>query len=456
MSLGKTGREQWGSKLGFILAAAGSAIGLGNIWRFPYLAGENGGAAFIFIYVLCAFAIGIPVLIAEILIGRSTQKDPVGAFKALHKSPFWPAIGGMGVLAGFVILSFYSVVAGWSLGYVVEAIKGSFYQYTAPDSAGKHFNDLIGNVGWSVGYMAAFMLLTMLVVYFGVQKGIERGSKIMMPMLFGLLIIVTIQGLSLEGSSAGLSYLFNPDFSKINAKVVLAALGQAFFSLSLGMGAMLTYGSYLKKKDNIPSSAVWVAVLDTSVAVIAGVAIFTVVFATKQSPDVGPSLIFRTLPAVLTQIPGGYIFSILFFVALVLAALTSTVSLLEVVTAYFVDEKKWDRKKAVLIFGMACLLLGIPSALSFNVLADSTMFGLNFFGLTEFIASNLLLPIGGFFISIFVGWVWHKATVRENVIAGAEGSFGKYPWLLTTWEIVLKYIAPILIFIVLLSSIGLI
>lgn len=451
-----TSREQWGSKIGFILAAAGSAVGLGNIWRFPYLAGENGGGAFIFVYIICVLLIGIPVLIAEILIGRTAQKNPVGSFKALHNSRFWHVIGGMGVLAGFVILSFYTVVAGWTLGYIYEAVNGNLMSYQVSDVANTHFNELTNNSFWNVGLLAAFMILTMAIVYFGVQKGIERGSKIMMPMLFVLLLGLMIRGLTLDGASAGLEYLFNPDWSKINTSVVLAALGQAFFSMSLGMGAMLTYGSYMSRKDNVPVSSAWIALLDTTVAIIAGICIFTVVFATGQNPDVGPSLIFRTLPVVFTKMTGGYFFSILFFIALTLAALTSTVSLLEVVTAYFVDEKKWNRKKVVIMCGTLALLLGVPSALSFNSLSGFTIFDLTFFGLTEFISSNLMLPMGGFFIAIFVGWIWGFEKVKEIIKEGAESLFGRMPWLLSYWKVILRFVAPILIVIVLLSSIGII
>ena len=449
-------RENWGSKLGFILAAAGSAVGLGNIWRFPYLAGENGGAAFIFVYILCVLVIGIPVLVAEILIGRTTQKNPVGTFKQLGKTKFWIAIGGMGVAAGFIILSFYSVVAGWTLGYIYEAISGNLMQYNLPDVAKSHFTVLIQNPAWIISMHGIFMLLTMSVVFFGVQKGIELGSKIMMPLLFVLLIALMIRGLTLEGASKGLEYLFYPDWSKINMKVILNALGQAFFSLSLGMGAMLTYGSYMSKKDNIPSAAIWVAFLDSAIAIIAGVCIFTVVFATGQNPDAGPSLIFRTLPVVFTKITGGYIFSIIFFIALSLAALTSTVSLLEVVSAYFVDEKGWSRKNAVLLFGLMIFIIGIPSALSFSVLSGFTLFDKSFFDLTEFLSSNLMLPIGGFFISIFVGWIWDFEKVIENIKPGAEKIFMKYSWIFIGWKLILKYLAPVLIFIVLLSSIGII
>ncbi len=447
-------REHWGSKIGFILAAAGSAVGLGNIWRFPYLAGQNGGAAFIFVYILCVLAIGIPVLIAEILIGRTAQKNPVGSFKVLTTSKFYHGIGGMGVVAGFVILSFYSVVAGWTIGYLVEAINGSLLNYDVAEKASEHFFVLTHDPVWNVLLLVVFMILTMGIVYFGVQKGIELGSKIMMPLLFVLLLGLMIYGLTLDGSYKGLDYLFNPDWSKINSDVILAALGQAFFSMSLGMGAMLTYGSYLTKKDNIPVSSVWIAFLDTSVAIIAGICIFSVVFATGQNPDVGPSLIFRTLPVVFAKMPGGWYFAVFFFFALSLAALTSTVSLLEVVTAYFVDEKGWKRKNAVIVFGSLVTILGIPSALSFNALADVTIIGKTFFDLTEFISSNLMLPIGGFFIAIFVGWLWGFDKVKLLVKEGSEKLFDNFPWLIIFWKIILRFIAPVLIIIVLLSSIG--
>lgn len=456
MSISGSNREQWGSKAGFILAATGSAVGLGNIWRFPYLAGENGGAAFIFVYIFCVVLIGIPVLIAEILIGRTTQKNPVGSFRTLHKSKFWRGIGGMGVVAGFVILSFYAVVAGWTLGYIFEAVTGNLLNYDIAEEASSHFVELTASPFWNVGLLALVMILTMAIVYFGVQKGIERGSKIMMPLLFVLLIGLMFYGLTMEGSAQGLTYLFNPDWSKINTNVILAGLGQAFFSMSLGMGAMLTYGSYMSRKENVPTSAVWIAVLDTSVALIAGICIFSVVFATGQNPDVGPSLIFRTLPVVFTKMPGGYLFAILFFVALSLAAITSTVSLLEVTTAYFVDEKKWPRKKAVLIIGTITLLLGVPSALSFSPNTSVDIFGFTFFGITEFISSNLMLPIGGFFIAIFVGWIWGFDKVTEYVKEGSEKLFERFPWMIKGWKIVLRFIAPILIIIVLLSSLGII
>lgn len=447
-------REKWGSKIGFILAAAGSAIGLGNIWKFPYITGQNGGAAFIFIYIICIALIGLPVLIAEILMGRTTQRNPVGAFKALTNSKFWPVVGSMGVVAGFVILSFYSVVAGWAVGYIYESAAGNFSSFNTPADAGNHFVLLTSNVYWGVGMLAIFMILSMVFVYAGVQKGIEKGSIILMPLLLVLLIIVMIRGITLDGSSAGLSFLFEPDWSEVTGSTILLALGHAFFTLSLGMGAMMTYGSYMSSKDSIPSAAVQIVFLDTLIAIIAGIAIFTAVFATGQDVAVGPGLIFHTLPIVFTKVPGGYIIAILFFFLLTIAALTSAISLLEVVTAYFIDEKKWKRHNAVLAFGTLAFMFGIPSALSFNVMSDSTLFGLTFFDLADYLASNVMLPLGGLLISIFVAYVWGLDKAILDLKNGSEKLFEKHVWRMNVWKILLKYFAPILIFLVLLNSLG--
>ncbi len=454
MSLQENTREQWGSKLGFILAAAGSAIGLGNIWKFPYVVGDNGGAAFILVYLICTAVIGIPVLMAEILIGRTTQRNPVGAFRQLSGSKFWSAVGGMGVVAGFVILSYYAVVAGWAVGYIYEAASGKFFEFGEPSNAGHHFNSLIEDVWWIVGYFSFFMILTMGVVFSGVQKGIERGSKIMMPILFVLLIILMVRGLTLPGAGEGIAFLLTPDWSHISGQSILIALGQAFFTLSMGMGAMLTYGSYMSKKDSIPIASIQIVILDTSIALMAGVAIFAAVFATGLLPNAGPGLIFHTLPVVFTKMPGGFLFSIIFFILLSIAALTSSISLLEVITAYFVDEKGWKRHKAVIVFGILTFILGIPSALSFNILADVKIFSLTFFDFADFIAANILLPLGGFFIAIFVAKVWGFDKAISELKHGTGKLFNKNPWLLTAWKIFIRYFAPVSIFFVLLHSTG--
>lgn len=449
-------REHWGSKVGFVLAAAGSAIGLGNIWKFPYIAGENGGAAFVFIYLICIALIGLPVLIAEVLMGRTTQRNPVGAFRKLSGSPFWTAIGGLGVLAGFIILSFYSVVAGWSLGYIFEALKGSFYQFSDPAAAGQHFDTLTGKVGWILGWHGVFFTLTMVVVYAGIKGGIERGSKIMMPALFVILLILVIRGITLPGAEQGLKFLWEPDWSKISAQSVLVALGHAFFTLSLGMGAMMTYGSYLSEDDHVPGASLQIVFLDTLIALLAGLAIFTAVFATGQNPGAGPGLIFHTLPVVFARMPGGTLFAILFFLLLSLAALTSAISLLEVVVAYFVDELHWKRHTAVVVFGLITFLLGVPSALSYNLLAEVQLFGKTFFDLADYLASNILLPMGGLFIAVFVAWVWGFDRALGELKKGARNLFERYPFTITVWQIFLKYLAPVMIFIVFLYSIKLI
>ncbi len=428
-------RENFGSKLGFILAAAGSAVGLGNIWAFPYIVGSNGGAAFIVIYLLCVAIIGLPVLLAEILLGRTTQKNPVGTFQALSNSKFWHSVGAMGVLAGFIILSFYAVVAGWSFGYIFEAIRGSFFNFENAQSAIDHFNSLTHSPIWIVGMLALFMILTMSIVAFGIKQGIEKSSKVMMPLLFILLIGVMLRGLTLDGSSIGLKFLFNPDWSVISGNTIIIALGQAFFTLSLGMGAMMTYGSYMSKKDNAVTASVQIVILDTSIALIAGVAIFTAVFALGLDPAEGVGLIFHTLPIVFSKMTGGYFVSIIFFILLFIAALTSAISLLEVVTSYFVDEKKWNRKKAVFVLGGIAFILGIPSALSFNVLADVKFFGMNIFDLVFYLTFNIMLPLGGLLMAIFVAWIWgfDKALpelkkVQNNYLKKQDGRFifGKF------------------------------
>jgi len=300
-----------------------------------------------------------------------------------------------------------------------------------------------------------FMVLTIVIVFAGVQKGIERSSKIMMPVLFVLLLILMIRGLTLDGAEAGINFLWNPDWDKINTGTILLALGHAFFTLSLGMGAMLTYGSYMSEDDNIPKAALQIVTLDTLIALMAGMAIFTSVFAVGLDPAAGPGLIFHTLPGVFVKMPGGYIFSILFFILLSIAALTSSISLLEVVVSYFVDEKKWKRHNAAIVLGIIIAVIGLPSALSFNILADVKIFNLNFFDLVDFIASNILLPFGGLLISIFVAWIWGFDKVLINLKEGAENLFDKYPWLITTWKFFLKFLSPVLIFLVFLHSVGL-
>ncbi|MFH1212999.1 MAG: sodium-dependent transporter [Candidatus Neomarinimicrobiota bacterium] len=445
-------REQWTSRVGFILAAAGSAVGLGNIWKFPYLVGENGGAVFIFLYLICVIIIGLPVVIAETLIGRTAQKNPVGSFKLLSKgNPFWMGVGILGVITGFIILSYYNVIAGWCLGYVVESLKGSFQAMNNTNQAAQLFNRLSGSGRWSLTYHAIFMALTVSIIYFGVTNGIEKSSKILMPSLIIIILILIVRGITLENSRAGIVYLLKPDFTYVTGRTVLMALGQAFFSLSIGMGVMITYGSYLSKKDNIPSSATNIVVIDTVVALLAGFMIFPAIFALGMKPDQGPALLFNTLPILFNQIPGGYWFRILFFILMGVAALTSTISLLEVVTAYFVDEYNLSRKRIAIIAGTVIFLLGVPSALSFGRWSAIRIMNLSFFNFFDYLAANILLPVGGLFITIFVGWFWS----RENVISEINKGAGNVSaWILKSWYFLIRYIAPGLVAIVLLNSIG--
>lgn len=447
-------REKWGSGFGFILAASGSAIGLGNIWKFPYIAGENGGAAFLLVYLLAILIVGVPVLFAEILIGRKSQLNPVGAFAALsNNKTLWKAVGYMGILTSFIILSYYNVVAGWSLGYVIEGFKGSFSEFTNAEIAGNYFKDHISNTSWIISWQSVFAIITITVVYFGVNKGIEKIAKILMPMFFVILLFLVFWGISLPDSSKGLAFLFSPDWSSLTSASILIALGHAFFTLSLGMGALLTYGSYLDTKENIVMSGIAIAFLDTLIAILAGIAIFTAVFSMGFEPDAGPGLAFQVLPAVFARMPGGDIFAVLFFGLLVIAALTSSISLLEVATSYLVDEKGFDRKKVVLYVGFIVFLFGVPSALSFGVWSEFTLFGMNFFDLMDYFSANILLPLGGMFIAIFIGWSIGKEKAVMWLREGAE----KYSdTFMSVWFVFVKYISPAAIALVILKQLGII
>ena len=459
-------REQWSSKTSFILAAAGSAVGLGNIWKFPYIAGENGGAAFLFIYLICIILIGLPILNIEILLGRTTKKNPVGAFVALSDSKFWKYVGIVGVFASFTILSFYSVVGGWSLAYTYEALIGTFNTsaFDNPSSAGEFFDLKNSNALWVLGYHTLFLSMVVIILLSGVRAGLEKASKFLMPILIFILLILVVQGLILPDANKGVSFLFQPDWSKINGQTILLALGHAFFTLSLGMGAMMTYGSYLSDDDDVVNASYLVAFLDTVIAVFAGLAIFTVVFSSGYDPTAGPGLVFHVLPPLLSDLVGGYVFALLFFLLLSIAAVTSGISILEVSVAYLVDEQKFSRKKAVLIMASLVYLAAIPCALSFNLLADSTIDfqgkPFTFFDIADYLASNVLLPLGGLFLAIFAGYFWGIDEVIKNLLIGESNSiyFGnsiaKSQNFKNIFGFTVKYICPILIFLVFLYSIG--
>lgn len=438
-------RGTWGSRIGFILAAAGSAIGLGNIWRYPYVTGQNGGAAFVLLYLACVLVIALPILLAELSLGRHTTLNPVGAIRKLSKSKTWPLVGYLGVITGAGILSFYLVVAGWTLGYIVRTV--------IPSS--ESFAQFVANPWEEMGYFTAFLLLTMYVVLGGVERGIERWSKLLMPALLTILVLLIGYNLTLDGAMKGVEFYLNPDFSKISGSTFLAALGQAFFSLSLGMGTMITYGSYISKKENIPFSAAAVALSDTFIAFLAGLMIFPALFSVGVEPTQGPSLVFEVLPRVFAGMPGGVVLGLLFFVLLAIAALTSTVSLLEVPVAFLVDDKQWSRKKAVLVVSAIVFLLGIPSALSqgfIPALASLDIFGQqDFLSLMSFIFSDLSLPLGGMFICIFVAWVWGSRNALEEIKIGAGA---KTAALLGLWQFLIRYVCPVVIAFILLNVFG--
>ncbi|OSQ41022.1 Na+-dependent transporter [Thalassospira mesophila] len=438
-------REHWGSRLGFILAAAGSAVGLGNIWKFPYMAGVNGGGAFLLIYLALVFTIGLSVMLAEMVIGRMAEKNAIGAFKKL-KGGAWPLVGLCGVAAAFMILSFYSVVAGWTIAYMVKSVSGAISS-SDPAVLGAAFGGFISGSISPLFYHAIFMALTVFVVLSGIGSGIERASKILMPALFVLLLVLIVRAVTLPGADKGLAFLLQPDFSKVTWHTVSDALSQAFFSLSLGMGAMITYGSYLSKKENISGAAGWVTLLDTAVAVLAGLLVLPAVFAFGFDPAAGPGLTFITLPAVFAQMPFGAFFAFLFFLLLAIAALTSSVSILEVVVAYFVDDRGVNRKMASIVVGVIIFFLGIPSSLSMGMMADTKFFGMTFFDLMDFLSSKLLLPIGGLFISLFVGWVVWGAAKAD--IAAHNGTV---PFWINGWGIVVKFIAPLAIAFILIQG----
>ena len=449
-------RGLWGSKAGFVLAAAGSAIGLGNIWRFPTEAANNGGAAFLLVYLGCVIFIGLPVMLAELSIGRHTRKDPVGAIKSVCPKGLWWLVGAMGVITGLFILSYYSVVAGWTVGYI---IKTANYTFTAESNPGQIFGDFATNWWQQLLFHALFLTLSVAVVMGGIKQGIERWSKILMPTLLVMLVLLVIRSVTLPGASAGLSFYLEPDFSKLNMKVFVAALGQAFFSMSLGMGAMITYGSYISKKDNLVTSAIWVGGADATIAIVAGLMVLPALALAGIQPGVdqgGAGLIFAVLPTVFSQMPwqpyGGILFGTAFFLLLTLAALTSAVSLLEVVTAHLVDARGWTRKKATLTVGVASYVLGIPSALSLGAVGflSSISFPggatLGFLDLMDKIFGKLTLTFGAFWICIIAGWAWGIGKAHQEVLLGNSG-FSK---LGKVWSLLVRYLCPIAIFIILI------
>lgn len=446
----------------FTLAAAGSAIGLGNIWKFPYMAAKYGGGAFVLLYLVFVVLVGIPILAAEILIGRQARSNPVGAFKSLGDgNPFWTSVGGLGVLSGFVILSYYSVVGAWTLDYFSKSAWGAYMGADA-DKIQSLFTEMMANPWDQAVWHTVFMAATAAIVLSGVKEGLERWIAVLMPLLVLILLLLVGYALIAGDARRGLTFLFVPHWSRLvfdgdgafTARPVLEALGQAFFSLSLGMGAMLTYGSYLGDHENIPKSAVRVAFFDTAIAVLAAVAIFPILFRYDLDPMVaGPGLAFKVLPLAFSQLPAGRLIGTAFFALLFFAALTSSISLLEVVVAHFIDDRKWTRKAAALAAAVVIWALGIPSALSYNLLSGFTLFhdrqgqGMPFLDSVDLLATNYMLPIGGFFIALFAGW--SRRAVAKRQLEDLSGSRTFH----ALWSVFIRFITPLAVGVLILSMI---
>lgn len=442
----------WSSRLAFVLAATGSAVGLGNIWRFPYVASENGGGAFVLLYLLCIAMLGLPILMAEVMMGRRGRRSPINTIRELAResgaSGKWQIIGWSGVTAGLLILSFYSVIAGWTLSYTWTYLRELVIpsvEFGSPDAV---FGALTGSFVMLAFWHSLFMLMTLFVVSAGVERGLERAVRFLMPTLFLLLLLLVGYGLTTGHFGEALAFLFRPDFARLTPAVVVAAMGQAFFTLSLGMGSIMTYGAYLSSNEPIGRTGAMVAVSDTFVAVVAGLAIFPIAFAHGLDPEGGgPGFIFTTLPHAFAAMKFGTLYAIAFFSLLALAAWTSSISLMEPIVAYMVESCNVTRRGAAWIVGGLAWFLGLGSALSFNHWQEITLFGRTFFEHTNFISSDLLLPAGGMLIAVFAGWVLPRKDSREEMSLLTDGQYG-------LWLTLVRFVAPVLVFIVLLSVTG--
>ncbi len=447
----KTQQVEWSSRFAFILAATGSAVGLGNIWKFPYITGENGGGAFVLVYLLCVLLIGIPLMMAEVMLGRRSKGNPIHTMEVLTAEAGadknWHYLGWMGVTGGFLILSYYSVIAGWSTAYVVKAFFGSFSGANASEVKAI-FDNFVASPLQLIFWHTAFMLATMFIVVRGIEKGFEKSVRWLMPWLFALLFLLVAYAMTTDGYFKGLDFLFKPDFDKLTANSILVAMGQAFFSLSLGMGAIMVYGAYLPKDVSIAKAAMIIAGADTVVALLAGIAIFPIVFSNGLHPNSGPGLVFETLPIAFGNMFGGWLFGVMFFIALVFAALTSSISLIEPAVAWLIENKGFSREKACLISGLIAWLLGLGTVFSFNAWKNFKLFERNLFELIDYLTANLMLPIGGFCIAVFAGWVMHAEHSKEELdLPGEHVSYA-------IWKFLVKFIAPAAVFLVFLNVVG--
>ena len=432
----------WSSRWTFILAATGSAVGLGNIWKFPYMAGDNGGGAFVLVYLACICIIGLPIMLGEIMIGRRGRSSPANSMKSLaveaNTSSAWTLLGATGALAGLLILSFYSVAAGWAMSYIFNG-----FQNITAESSSSSFNNLLSSPSSLIFWHSLFIAITVFIVARGILKGLEKWINTLMPILFLIILLLCVYAMQTGAFLDGLRYLFMPDFSKINSQVMLEALGQAFFTLSLGMGAIMAYGAYMPANQNIGKTAVSVAALDTGVALLAGIAIFPIVFANGLAPSEGPGLVFVTLPIAFSAMPLGILFGTLFFVLLSIAALSSSISLIEPGVAWLIESLKIKRITATILLGFTAWFIGLFSALSFNLLSEFTIFGKNFFDATDFLTNQIMLPLGGIFIAIFVGWIMKKEHVLDEL--GFQENF-----IFKAWYFSVRFVAPTLVGLVFL------
>ncbi|SUZ48102.1 uncharacterized protein METZ01_LOCUS956 [marine metagenome] len=418
------------------------------------MAGQNGGAAFTIVYLVCILVVGLPILLGELVIGRNTQLSPVGAFNKLADKSNWKWVGFLGVASAFVILSFYGVVGGWTLRYTVYSLSGGFESLSGnADASGEVFNSFISNSINPIFWQLLFMSVCIGIIIKGVKSGIEEGSKIMMPLIIVILGILVVRGLTLDGGSEGLIFLFKPKFSDLTPSSIVLALGHAFFTLSLGMGTMLTYGSYLDKKQNLFSSAIWVILLDTAIAMLAGTAIFTIVFAMGADPSAGAGLIFVVLPTIFPQIGGGLVWGTLFFFILFMAALTSAISILEVITAYFIDEKGWSRERATLSFGGVITIVGIFCSLSLGNFNITSIFDISFFDFMDELSSKYMLPIGGALTAIFILYKWGVEAFLDEIKIGMERI--KIDWeLVKTISNTLFIVSALIVCLIILNEVS--
>lgn len=452
-------RGHWNSNLGFVLAAAGSAIGLGNLWKFPYIAYENHGGAFVLVYIAAIALVGLPIMLAEIVLGRKAQKDPVGTFRLLGDGRpggrLWMGTGFLGVLSGFVILSYYSVIAGWTIRYVLMAVSGELGDLVRDDAVNEFFGGFLADGFQQSLWHTVFMGLTVGVVYFGVKDGIERVAKVLVPFLFAILGALAIYSTTTAGFGEAMTFLFRPNFAELEPGAILEALGHSFFTLSLGMGAMLTYGSYMRSRDSIPRAAVTISVLDTLIALLACVIMFSVIFTEDMEVRKSSTILFTTLPQVFFKLPGGFLLNGFFYLLVALAALTSTISLLEVVTSFAIDELKLSRHRAVLLTGGAIYVFGLLNAWSLG--ASDTLTSVNLIGrestagvlgTLDYLASNWLLPVGGFLIAVFTGWVLLGGDVRKEM----ETGHGAFRWF-AGWQLLVRFVAPLVVGAIIVSVI---